>query len=89
MEYLLKNLKALGLTALKPKHLIFFCNIAWPPTNWVTRRSGPGTDFFTLILSSKLTFTVAVLTPYFGFILKSRQDSNLQQGFQGFRASFS
>ena len=30
MGCLLKNLKALGLINLKPKHLIFYCNTAWP-----------------------------------------------------------
>ena len=27
---LLKNLKALGLSNLKLKHLIFYCSMAWP-----------------------------------------------------------
>ena len=29
LEYLLKNLQALGLTDLKPKHWILYCNMAW------------------------------------------------------------
>ena len=82
-----KNLKALGLTNLKPKCLVFYYNMACPNTYWVTRRFGPRTDPLTIIPSSNSTFAVMVSIPYLGLVLKRSQEFNLQWGFQEFQAS--
>ena len=70
---LLKNFKALGLTNLKPKCLILYCNMACLNINWVTRRFGPQTDLLTIIVSSSLAFTVTISIPYLSLVLERRR----------------